>query len=185
MSKFNEFEEAIDFSFWRKLCEEHGEPIDYARGQYFIRAGEVMRNVGLILTGGFKHSLTDDEGNEKTVGFVFAGSVLANYVSARFSRPMPTDIVALEDSRVLVMPVKYLKEYMAANPAFHTRFVEILFDSAYRRYLNNYRSSPRERYLQLIDRYPDILSLVSQTEIASYLNISRRQLLRIRESSAR
>jgi hypothetical protein len=63
MSKFNEFEEAIDFSFWRKLCEEHGEPIDYARGQYFIRAGEVMRNVGLILTGGFKHSLTDDEGN--------------------------------------------------------------------------------------------------------------------------
>lgn len=185
MSKFNEFEDAIDFSFWRHLCEEHGEKVSYARGDYFIRSGEVLRNVGWILSGGFKHSLTDDEGNAKTVGFVFAGSILANYISARYGRPMPTDIVALEDSQVLVMPAKYLREYMEANPAFYIRFVEILFDSAYKGYLNNYRSSPRERYLKLIDRYPDILSLVSQTEIASYLNISRRQLHRIRESSAR
>lgn len=78
MAQFNAFEEAIDFSFWRELCETYGELRRYRRGEYFVRAGEVLRKVGWIVSGGFRHSLIDNSGNAKTVGFVFEGSVLAN-----------------------------------------------------------------------------------------------------------
>lgn len=62
MAQFNAFEEAIDFSFWREICEEHGTLRHYRRGEYFVRACEVIRDVGWIVSGGFKHSLIENEG---------------------------------------------------------------------------------------------------------------------------
>ena len=45
MAQFNAFEEAIDFSFWREVCEEHGTPRSYRRGECFIRTGEISFGV--------------------------------------------------------------------------------------------------------------------------------------------
>lgn len=49
MAQFNAFEEAIDFSFWKELCEKHGKPQLFRRGEYFVRTGEVLKNVGWIV----------------------------------------------------------------------------------------------------------------------------------------
>ena len=46
MAQFNAFEEALDFSFWREICEEYGKLRHFRRGEYFVSAGEVMRRVG-------------------------------------------------------------------------------------------------------------------------------------------
>lgn len=72
-SRFNIFEEALDFSFCRELCEKHGTMRHFRRGEYFARMGEVLSKSGWIVSGGFKHSLIDNSGNAKTVGFVFEG----------------------------------------------------------------------------------------------------------------
>lgn len=184
MAPFNAFEEAIDFSFWRKICEEHGKLRHYRRGEYFVRAGEVIRNVGWIVSGGFKHSLIDNSGNSKAVGFVFEGSILANYLSAMLGRKMPTDIMALEESDVLVIPASLIRERLIYDPTLHIRFAEALFEQAYEHTLNDYRSTPEQRYRQLLVRYPRLFDVVSLGEIATYLNISRRQLYRIRETIA-
>lgn len=182
MAQFNAFEEAVDFSFWREVCEERGVTRRYRRGDCFVRAGERLRDVGWIVFGGFKHCLTDSEGNEKAVGFVFSGSILANYVATMFGKPMPTDIIAIEDSDVLVIPAEHIHRKLQSNRELHLRFVQALFEQAYGLILNDYRSTPQQRYRQLCRRYPRILSLVSLGEIASYLNISRRQLHRIRRA---
>lgn len=52
---------------------------------------------------------------------------------------------------------------------------------AYEHTLNDYRSTPEQRYRQLLVRYPRLFEVVSLGEIATYLNISRRQLHRICE----
>lgn len=182
MAQFNAFEEALDFSFWKEICEEHGTLRRFRRGEYFVRVGEVMRKVGWIVSGGFKHSLIDNSGKEKAVGFVFEGSILANYLSAMTHQKMPTDIIALEDSVVLIVSASLIREKFTSNPKLHIDFVESLFDQAYSHILNDYRSTPEQRYRQLLDRCPQLFDLVPLGEIASYLNISRRQLHRIRES---
>lgn len=119
MAQFNAFEEVIDFSFWRELCEKHGTLRHYRRGEYFARVGEVIKNAGWIVSGGFKHSLIDNAGNAKAVGFVFEGSILANYVSAMHGKKMPTDIIALEDSDVLVIPASMIRERVIQDPTLH------------------------------------------------------------------
>lgn len=184
MAQFNAFEEAIDFSFWRELCETYGELRRYRRGEYFVRAGEVLRKVGWIVSGGFRHSLIDNSGNAKTVGFVFEGSVLANYLSAMHSTEMPTDIVAFEDSNVYVIPSSMIRERLLCDPTLYISFLDALFVQAYGHVFNNYRFTPEEHYRQLLVRYPRLFEVVSLGEIATYLNISRRQLHRIREAIA-
>lgn len=128
MEKFNAFERDIDFAFWQEICESHGELRHYRRGEYFVNSGDGLKYCGWIRNGGFKHALSDCDGCLKTVGFVFSNAVLANYSAIMSGGPMPTAIIALEDSDVI------------------------------------------------------ILELVPLGEIASYLNISRRQLHRFRET---
>ena len=184
MAQFNAFEEALDFSFWREICEKHGTLRHFRRGEYFARTGEVLRNAGWIVSGGFKHSLIDDSGNAKTVGFVFEGSVLANYISSMHGKKMPTDIIALEDSDVLIIPASMIRERLMSDPTLYIKFMDALFEQAYGQVLNVYRSTPEQRYRHLLSRYPRLFELVSLGEIATYLNISRRQLHRIRETIA-
>ena len=70
--------------------------------------------------------------------------------------------------------------------AWHAASFQALFEQAYEMFLNNYRSTPEQRYRQLLARYryPRLFDLVSLGEIATYLNISRRQLHRFRETIA-
>lgn len=184
MAQFNAFENALDCSFWRELCEKHGKLHHYRRGEFFARTGEIIKTGGWIVSGGFKHSLIDNFGNAKTVGFVFDGSILANYVSVMLGRKMPTDIIALEDSDVLVVPASMIRERLMCDTTLHISFLEALFEQAYEHVLNDYRSTPEQRYRQLLARYPRLFDVVSLGEIATYLNISRRQLHRFRETIA-
>lgn len=182
MAQFNTFESAVDFSFWRETCERFGRRVHFNRGDYFVHAGSVLKEVGWIVSGGFKHSLVDNAGNVKAVGFVFEGAVLANYQSAMLGKVMPTNIIAIEDSEALLVSAEIMKERLLSEPNFNIVFVQALFEQAYEHILNDYRFTPAERYDRLIRRYPRITQLVSLTDIASYLNISYRQLHRIRES---
>lgn len=181
MARFNHFEDAVDFSFWKEICEKQGTRCYFKRGDFFVHAGHVLKQVGWIVSGSFKHSLIDNAGNHKAVGFVFEEAVLANYLSVMLGKNMPTDIIALEDSEVLVVPVEIMRNHMEHALELNLQFAQALFDQAYTHILNDYCYCPEERYHQLIKRYPRILNLVSVSEIASYLNISRRQLHRIRE----
>ena len=182
MAQFNTFETAIDFSFWKEICEKFGKTVHFRRGDYFAHAGSVLKQVGWIVSGGFKHSLIDNAGNNKAGGFVFEGTLLANYESALLGKPMPTNIIALEDSEARIVPTEIMKERLVYDSTLDIRFVQALFGQAYEQILNIYRFTPAERYKQLVNRFPRITQLVSLKDIASYLNISYRQLLRIRES---
>ena len=57
---------------------------------------------------------------------------------------------------------------------------EQLFFQSYSRYLDLFRFTPEERYLQLLKRCPKILQMVSLKEIASYLKITPVHMSRIR-----
>ncbi len=184
MAGLNNFEQSVDFSFWRNICEEFGTLRRYRRGEYFVHAGEVLKYCGWIKSGGFKHTLTGNDGNLKTVGFVFDGSILANYSSGFHGRRMPTDIIALKDSDVFIVPTELIRGHLESDPSTHLKLVQSLFDDAYNIILNGYRISAYDRYRHLIERFPRIFDLVPLSEIASYLNISLRQLHRFRETES-
>lgn len=68
MTKFNDFEKNIDFSFWKELCHTKGKLRSYRRGECFAHTGDIIKRVGWVETGSFKHSLI----NEKVTMFAEA-----------------------------------------------------------------------------------------------------------------
>lgn len=179
-AKFNAYEEQFDLSFLKEICEEHGERITFRRGEFFAHSNCRCRRIGWIVSGAFKHTLTDRKGNVKTVGFAFSNSVVGNYLGAVAGQKLPTDIVALKDSEVQVAQASPLIERLEADPALHVRFVQALFAQCYDTLLSVYALTPEERYRELVARAPELLSHVTLAELSSYLNISLRQLHRFR-----
>ncbi len=180
MVRFNGFEKTLDLSVWKELCEKYGKPQQICRGEYFVHNGEVLDKVGWIVSGVFKHTLMVSDGKDKTVGFTFSDTLLANYESVMYSKEIRTDIIALEDSELLVAPAKAMRDKLLGDPILHTQFIQSLFDQLYECFLDFYRYSPEQRYKKLLECYPQISNIVPYGDIASYLNISRRQLQRIR-----
>ena len=182
MKYIDNFKKTIDSSFWREVCEKYGNKRRILRGEYFVHSGEIMRNVGWVFSGSFKYSLTTADGVEKTVGFITKSSILADYESVMFSKEMKTDIIALQDSDVIVAPANIMRDWLLCDPTLHTKFIQDLFEQFYSLFLDIYRFAPEQRYLQLLKRYPHIMNSVPFGELASYLNISQRRLQKIRDN---
>ena len=170
-----------DFSLCKEVFETFGERRLIGRGEYFARSGEVMENAGWIVSGGFKYSLTSSDRNNRVIGFSLGDSLLLDYESVMHSTKMRTDIIALEDSEVIIIPAKILREKLNLDHELNMNLMMGLFEQLYDQFVEFGSHIPAQRYLQLLDRYPRITDIASYGDIASYLNISRRQLQRIRE----
>ena len=94
---------------------------------------------------------------------------------------MRTDIIALEDSEVIVIPAKIMREKLNHNHGLNMNLMMGLFEQLYDQFLDFCSRTPAQRDLRLLDRYPRIIEIASYGDIASYLNISRCQIQRIRE----
>ncbi len=57
MANFNTYMDKIDVVFWRELCQREGKLRHYAKGDFFLRAGEVPKYFGFIESGYFKYSV--------------------------------------------------------------------------------------------------------------------------------
>ena len=181
MTKDNSKVNPVDFSQCKEVFEKLGEWRLIGRGEYFARSGEVMEYAGWIVSGGFKYSLVSSDGNDKVIGFSLDDSLLIDYESVIHSTKMRTDIIALEDSEVIVIPAKILREKLNLDHALNMNLMMGLFEQLYDQFLEFSNLTPAQRYLRLLDRYPRITEIASYGDIASFLNISRRQPQRIRE----
>ena len=56
------------------------------------------------------YSLMASDGNNRVIGFALDDSLLIYYESVMHSTKMRTDIIALEDSEVIVIPAKIMRE---------------------------------------------------------------------------
>lgn len=181
MASFNHYIDKIDMRFWRRLCQEEGRLRHYAKGDFFLRAGEVARHFGFIESGCFKYTVTDSAGEEHISGFAPRNNLAGDFYSAVRQAPALNNLEATADSAVWVIDTLTVRQYLDAHPAVKQAFAEDMFRMAHERYLNLYRKSPKERYLELVTCYPEILQQVTLRELASYLQITPTHLSRIRK----
>ena len=182
MARLNDFMVCPELAHIYNYCLANGTAATYSKGQSFVDEGALCRYVAVVRSGYFKFSVIDNNGDECTTGFSFAGDIVADYVySFLNSQSSPTSIIAGADSEVLRVPVGELRAFLdKVDSGYIARTAKLLLKEAYCRYIDMHRFSPEERYLKLIGRVPGILSLVPLQELASYLSVSRRQFQRIR-----
>lgn len=185
MARLNDFMGLPEMAPIRDYCCAHGETAIYDKGRPFVNEGSVGRYIAVVQSGYFKYVVGDDRGDECTTGFSFEGDIVTDYVrSFLYSQPSLTSIIAGADSEVLRVPIAEMRIYLENTyPAYLADTTAILLNEAYKRYIDMHRFSPAERYLNLVERVPGVLSLVPFKELASYLSVSRRQFQRIRKQT--
>lgn len=181
MANFNLYVDSVDLSLWRELCQREGELRHYPKGSYFLRSGETPRHFGFIESGCFKFSVIDSTGAEHITGFAPCHNFAGDFFSAIRNAPALNDLSATVNSTVWVVDANRVRQWMAEHTDFHLHFAEVLFRMAHERYVNLYRQTPKERYLELLTRCPEILQQVSLKDLASYLQITPTHLSRIRK----
>ena len=184
-SNFNTYIDGINSDFWRELCINHGELITFNRGEEFVSAGYIARYIGYVKAGTLKYVATSHSGTEHVVGFEFSGEFVADFPFSLFGKTARVSIIAETTCEIYCMKVSDAVEMMDKNPEMQQiimQATEAVFSTVYDRYVALYTMSPQQRYNELISSHPDIFSLFSLKDIASFLNITPTHLSRLRKS---
>ncbi|MDE6460370.1 MAG: Crp/Fnr family transcriptional regulator [Paramuribaculum sp.] len=184
MTRFNTFMHLFKLESLHNCCTEHGHMVTYPKGTALVEEGNICRYIGIIQSGYFKYVAINTRGEECVTGFTFAGEIASDFIqSFLFNKPAKTTVIAGCDTQVLQISIPEAKLYFAKHdPDFVKRSCRVLLEEAYRRYLDSYLKTPAERYTELRNRTQMDLDLIPHKELASYLNISRRQFQRIRDN---
>lgn len=181
MANFNPYIDKIDISVWCDLCRRNGTLRSYPKGAYFLRAGEIPEYFGFIESGCFKYSVIDTSGEEHITGFAPANALAGDFYGTVRNTIALNELQAATDSTVWVIDTCKVREWLDVHPEYRMVLAEELFRMTHERYLNLYLQSPKERYVELLKRCPEILQMVSLKELASYLKITPTHLSRIRK----
>lgn len=185
MSKFNIYDLKIDLSAIKNACREKGVLRHYAKNDIFVQQGTVGRYLGIVESGYFKYTTLTSSGNEAVVGFAFEGEIVADYYNS--FNGLPSDITVKAGADASVSQLRTAEARKIFYASFEDNLSSLngtLFSEIYSRYLEMYRKTPTERYLDLTTLYPHILDIVSSRDIASYLLITPVYLSRIRKNLA-
>ena len=181
MGNFNSFIDKLDMDFWHEICTKNGKLCHYKKGEFFVQQGGVIRYMGIVKEGYFKYVVTDSKGNEHITGLALPGEFAGDYLSTIYKTPCMTSLVAATNVEVMACNCEVLNKVFNEKRELHQQLSDLLFHDVYKRYLDMHRLSPKERYIALLKRCPDILQSISIKEIASFLNVTPTYLSRIRK----
>lgn len=163
-------------SYFEKRCIK--------RKEYILRAGEVSRERVYINKGCFRRYILDDHGKEVIINFGFEEWWVGDLESFQDHKPSIYYIQALEDSEVFSINENNLNLLFEAIPKFKVFDINKIEKSHFamlKRLAMMQSASPEEKYLSMIEKYPQIIQRIPLHYIASYLGIEPESLSRLRK----
>ncbi len=188
MTEFNSYMSNIDIDFFKELCLKHGELRHYKKNEFILHEGDACSFFGFILSGVVKYSCTNRTENKSyNVGFSFPNEFIGDYPTCLYGMKSELNIQAIIPCEIYICSSTFLQQKFKENNE-NQRIARIaaeqMFFQSYSRYLDLFRFTPEERYLQLLKKCPAILQMVSLKEIASYLKITPIHMSRIRRKQS-
>lgn len=154
------------------------------RKEYILRAGEVCRVRAYINKGCFRRYLIDDHAKEVIINFAFEEWWIGDLDSFDSHKPSIYFAQALENSEVFCIDEENLYRLFETIPKFRvfdTKKIEKSHFAMLKRLALMQSASPEEKYIALIDKYPQVFQRVPLHYIASYLGIEPESLSRLRK----
>ena len=164
MEDFNKYTSHINYSPIVDFVLQQGKQTYYKKGDYFSRQGEVCKTMGFVSSGSFRYCCTNSVGENSIVGYTFDHSFVGNYPAFQLQDKSNVDIQALCDCSVYVINYQQMADFYDTNDAHQKlgrRIAETLLWEVYDRMISMYSLTPEERYLEIINRCPDLLKLIT------------------------
>jgi CRP-like cAMP-binding protein len=152
--------------------------------EYFIREGEICKQVAFVLSGSLRSYYTSDKDEEVTYCITFPHSLMTAYSSFLTANPTQENIQAITDVELLMMQ-KIDFEQLVKQHFNWTYFLKTIAEQQYieleKRVFQLQRTDAATRYANLLKDQPAYIQQIPLQYVASYLGISQRHLSRIRK----
>lgn len=154
------------------------------RKSFLLREGDTCKFEGFVIKGLFRVYHVDQNGVENILYFAMENWWITDIDSFTNEKPSQLYIEALEDSEVLLITKKD-KELAYTNLPQIEKLFRIMTQKTHvalqRRMIDNLSKTADQRYVDFIEKYPQLLQRLTNLQIAAYLGISHEFLSKIRK----
>jgi len=161
------------------------KPRHVKKKTFLLQEGEICDFEAFILKGCIRSYYLDKEGTETILLFAVENWWVSDLTSFAERRPSNLFIEALEDSDLLSIDYSGKALLFERIPAFERMFrllVQRSLSVLQERFYATVSQTAEERYLQFLDKYPQVAQRVPQHQIARYIGVSPEFLSKIRSS---
>lgn len=163
---------------------KHTTPKKLNKLDFFIREGEICKEIAFINSGTFRSFYTSNKGEEFTYCIMFPNNFLAAYSSFITGEASFENMQALTEVELLVISKNKVDELAQENTNWLKVF-KIIAEQQYieleKRIYQLQKNNAIERYKDLIENQPQYIQQIPLQYLASYLGITQRHLSRIRK----
>ncbi len=156
--------------------------------QFILQEGEICKHNTYVLEGCFRMYLIDPNGKEHNLQFAIENWWIGDIRSFHSNTPSKLNVEAIENSIILQVKKEDQLKLFTDYPKFNQIF-RVLAENAMvglqRRVLHNISSTAEERYLDFLERHPNLFNRISNVQIASYLGVTPEFLSTIRKKIAK
>jgi CRP/FNR family transcriptional regulator len=157
------------------------------KGEYLLKENQIVNEIAFIEKGVLRLYYLSD-GKEINNHFFLENDYAVSYLDFLKNRPSRYYIQALDDCELLTFNAESLQIAYDSSKNWE-RFGRIIAESVYAIATNRFESflflSAKERYLQMLNDYPEFIQRIPLYHLASYLGIERESLSRIRKEIAK
>ncbi len=154
---------------------------------FLLREGQICKFEGFVTKGLFRVYHIDSNGFEQVLYFAQENWWITDIDSFTNETPSQLYIQALEDSEVLLISKKD-KEFAYGNIPKIEKLFRIMTQKTHislqRRMIDNLSKTADQRYIDFIEKYPNLFQRLTNLQIAAYLGISHEFLSKIRRKIA-
>lgn len=171
------------------LCCLHARKRAYQKNESIYRAGEQVREFGLVLSGSVSIEQDDLWGNSTMLDRVEPGSVFAETYACVPGEALMVNVTALSDTQVLFMDIQTVLTVCSSACAYHLRLIRNLLAISAQKNLSLSRRSLHTAARTIRGRVVSYLSFqavrqgrrdfeipLNRQQLASYLNVDRSAL---------
>ncbi len=166
-----------------EYCKTLFLPKKLRKKHYLLQEGDVCKYTAFVEKGILRTYTVDDKGAEHILQFGMEGWWSADLYSFFTKEPSVFNTEAVEECELLLITQPSWDLLLEKIPAFE-RYFRILLQNnliaTQRRLIGSLSETAEQKYLNLIQVFPDFVQRVPQHMIASYLGITRETLSRIR-----
>ena len=164
----------------------HGETRTYPKGAVIFHAGDPVSSVGLILSGSVSVEIDDVWGNKTILDHLKTGQVFAEAYACVPGEPLMTNVVAAEQTQVLLLDVGRMLHICSNACGFHNKLIRNLLLICAQKNLSLSRRSIHTGARSIRGRLLSYLSFqalsqgsrefdipFNRQQLADYLNVDR------------
>ncbi len=157
--------------------------ITLGRNEYLKVKGSIDTNVYYVESGSLR-AFVLDEFEEQVIRFGYQGNLIVSLDSFLTGQPSQLFIQAIKKTVVRVIDKARLDSFLKTEGK-HTLWIQILEQLVLQqmeREIDILTSSPKERYLRVLKRSPQLFQEIPNRHIAIYLRMSPETLSRLKKS---